>query len=152
MVDQKESASLQQSAASVLVVDDDEGLRRMFGVALKQIGCAVREAANGEQAYEMLLAGFFDLVVTDIQMPVMDGLALIEKIKENFPQMPIVVVTGQGPGIIATGAYGPATVLQKPFPLSALQGAVKIALNRPKGDLTNTKAAEKASRAVLSQP
>ncbi len=124
----------------------------MFGVALKQLGLAVQEAANGQQAYEMLLADHFDLVVTDLQMPVMDGLVLIAKMKENFPQIPIVVVTGQWPGMIATGAYGPTAVLQKPFPLSALQGAVKIALNRPKSDLNHTSASEKGGRVVFSQP
>jgi DNA-binding NtrC family response regulator len=106
-----------------LVVDDNESIADMFAAALRMIGFSVLKAGNGMQAYECFLSHPVDLVITDVQMPLMDGLTLTQRINCHSPQTPVVIVTGHG---FAKKDQNPAelsifAVLHKPFRLSALQ-------------------------------
>jgi DNA-binding NtrC family response regulator len=111
------------SQMAVLVVDDDESIRNMVGCALAIIGFKVVKAANGMQAFECLLENPVDLVITDLQMPVMDGLALTHRVNRHCPQTPVVIVTGRG-WLDENETHNELSVfavLQKPFRLDKLQ-------------------------------
>lgn len=114
--------------ATVLVVDDEESLRRLVIRALHGVGFAVLEADNGASALALLTApGPVHLVISDIHMPVMDGLALARELRRARPQLPILFITGrESPGL--TGE-----VLRKPFGPDALLTAVARMLSRPAG-------------------
>jgi two-component system, chemotaxis family, chemotaxis protein CheY len=79
----------------ILVVDDDEATRELLRDYLSDVGYDVAVAADGRQACRALNAFRVDLVVTDLEMPVMDGLQLIRWLRDAWPACPIVLVTGR---------------------------------------------------------
>lgn len=78
----------------VLVVDDDPELRQMVVCALQNRGYRAEGAEDGLQALTCLQQGSFDMVVTDFQMPRLDGLALLREIRRLEPPLPVVILTG----------------------------------------------------------
>ncbi len=102
----------------ILVVDDEETIREVVCSMLNQAGYKTRQAASGMDALELLNCGEqFELVLSDMMMPEMDGIALLEKIKERYPDVPVVMVTAvhdisTALGSIRQGAYD---YLLKPF-------------------------------------
>ena len=102
----------------ILVVDDEETIREVVSSMLNQAGYKTRLATSGMEALELLSCGDeFELVLSDMMMPEMDGIALLEKIKERFPDVPVVMVTAvhdvsTALGAIRQGAYD---YLLKPF-------------------------------------
>lgn len=78
----------------ILIVDDDEDIRMIFSFIFRDL-CEVKLAENGLVAYGMIQQnnGDFDLVITDYNMPHMDGIVLSAKIKELYPSMKVVLVT-----------------------------------------------------------
>ena len=81
------------ATAKILVVDDDAGIREMLLLALRRNGWQTEGAADGREALSWLGQQRFDVVVTDIQMPRMDGLALLRAIRSLPQPMPVVVQT-----------------------------------------------------------
>jgi len=81
----------------ILIVEDEPDLREVFSEMLRMLGCDVSEAGNGKQALEALKSKKFDALFTDLQMPEMDGGALIRAIYEmHLPENPyIYVMTGR---------------------------------------------------------
>ena len=69
---------------SVLVVDDNEALREVIALMLSGCGCRCESARNGVEAIQKLQRSRFDAVVTDLEMPVMDGIALTRKLRQYF--------------------------------------------------------------------
>jgi two-component system, chemotaxis family, chemotaxis protein CheY len=90
------------TGASILVVDDSRSLRMAVRVALSGAGHAVYEAADGVEGLAALSAGRFDLIVTDLSMPEMDGIEMIRHIRRS-------PVHGAVPIILLTGASDPAS-------------------------------------------
>ena len=89
----------------VLVVDDSEVDRRLVGGLLeKHGGCQVAYAPDGKVALQQFEAGVPDLVLTDLPMPEMDGLALVAAIKDDYPLTPVILMTAQGSEEIASEA------------------------------------------------
>ena len=82
----------------ILVVDDSRSLRQMLVFTLQQAGYAVSEAVDGMEAYEMASKQTFDLVLTDQNMPRMDGLTLIRDLRHQagFVDTPLLVLTTEG--------------------------------------------------------
>lgn len=83
----------------MLVVDDSPTMRQLLKFAIKRLGpVRILEAGNGEEALAHLLTERVDLMLTDINMPVMDGLTLIDRVRSDPAKaaMPIVVVTTEG--------------------------------------------------------
>src|SRR5262245_17006419 len=89
---------------SVLVVDDSAMDRRLAGSLLKKHGLSPIYAANGLEALAAVQQSPPDLVVTDLQMPELDGLELVEAIRQKFPFVPIVLMTAHGSEEIAVRA------------------------------------------------
>jgi DNA-binding NtrC family response regulator len=83
-------------ADRILVVDDEEIIRESISFILRKEGYAVTEAANGKVAYEKFLAESFDLIVTDLEMPEMKGIELLDKITRVNAQSLVVIITAYG--------------------------------------------------------
>ncbi len=91
----------------VLVVDDSATDRRLAGGLLeKKAGWEVYYAANGREAMEILELHLPDVVVTDLDMPEMNGLELVEAVKEEYPLVPVLLMTAKGSEEIAVQALG----------------------------------------------
>ena len=80
----------------ILVVDDEENLRRVTQIKLQQAGYEAMTASDGRQALEVLSKHPQDLVVTDLKMPGMSGIDLLQRVKEEYPEVIVVVVTAFG--------------------------------------------------------
>ena len=78
----------------ILVVDDDIDFRQLSAALLTDAGYEVVHTGSGEDAHKILGADAFDLVVTDMMMPGMGAPGLVKLIKEKWPDMPIIAVTG----------------------------------------------------------
>lgn len=109
-----------------LVVDDEPRVRDMVGEFLLRQGSTVETAANGREALEKFHQQDIDLVITDRGMPEMNGDALAEAIKEESPNMPIIMLTGFGEMMISTEdrPVGVDVILSKPVTPAALRQAV----------------------------
>jgi PAS domain S-box-containing protein len=80
----------------LLLVDDEEGVRRFLGLSLEELGYEVETAEHGRAALDVFDTFMPDIVFTDIKMPVMDGIELLKKIKERSPDTEVVMITGHG--------------------------------------------------------
>lgn len=78
----------------ILIVDDEASIRKLVERLLSSQGYKTYLADNGEQAFEMLTESIFDIVITDVAMPEMDGIELTKRIVEFFPS-DVIVMTGQ---------------------------------------------------------
>jgi signal transduction histidine kinase len=78
----------------ILVVEDEEIIRMMFKQSFSNWGFKVDTAENGKDALEKCQRGFFNIVVTDLNMPVMDGMELLKRLKTKWPYLEVIVVTG----------------------------------------------------------
>jgi DNA-binding response OmpR family regulator len=117
---------------SVLIVDDDDHLRRTMATALAREGLAIAEAASGEEAAVKADAGAFDLILLDLQLPDQDGLATLRKMRERGVAAAVAIVTGHGslPSAIEAMRLGAVDFLQKPFDPAALRALVATILAR----------------------
>jgi CheY-like chemotaxis protein len=122
---------LKRTKKRVLVVDDDAVLRDLLCKMFASIGLNAVPAENGREAYDLVQIGFFDLVITDLQMPVMDGWTLIKKLRRHSRRLPIVVITGQSPEDVfyISSEMSNCVFLYKPFTLKELTKAVIQALD-----------------------
>lgn len=82
---------------SFLVVDDSATMRQLIVMTLKKMGCTlISEAANGKAGLEKLAASPVDVVLTDIDMPEMNGLEFIQQARPQFPNLPIIILSTHG--------------------------------------------------------
>jgi CheY-like chemotaxis protein len=82
---------------TILVVDDSQAERRLIGGLLqKSLNCKVEYAANGEEALAIMNQSAAELIVTDLAMPVMDGLELVAAVRHDFPDVPVILMTAYG--------------------------------------------------------
>jgi len=108
--------------ASLLVVDDDESTRAMLSLALSHRGYDVATASGGGEAIKALRAGRFDVLVTDIHMPDVDGLALCEVARAVQPRIGVVLITGfqTDRNVLEAFRGGASAYLRKPVELPLL--------------------------------
>lgn len=117
--------------ARILVVDDETGIIVVLSEMLKRLGYEVYTASDGREALQKLSPGGFNLVVTDIIMPHVDGLELIREIQKKHPAVKVIAISGgsleSGPeGYLSVAKdIGAARCLTKPFMLSELAALVK---------------------------
>lgn len=115
----------------ILVVDDEETIREIVSSMLRSAQFQTRQASSGMEALSLLESGQeFDLVLSDLMMAEMDGIALLEKAKERFPAMPVVMVTAVHDIQVALQALrnGAYDYLLKPFEKEQLLATVRRAL------------------------
>src|SRR6202162_4373069 len=118
--------------ARILIAEDEEALCALCARALANDGHDVMTAPDGSAALDMLVRekGRFDILLTDVRMPIMDGIALALAAARDFPDLTILLMTGYADQ--RERAHGLEAlihdVITKPFTLATLRGAVKEAL------------------------
>ena len=139
---------------SVLLVDDEPMLRRIYRRQLTAAGFEVVEAANGRIALELTRVREFDVVVSDIRMPDMGGLELVERLSLEAPGLPVVLVSGCSDFGSAQAArdYGAIDCLAKPVRLSELLRCVSLAIGQRRGFVEPANAEPRDSETRLVVP
>jgi YesN/AraC family two-component response regulator len=116
--------------SKILLVDDDDSLRRMLHITLQQLGHTVIEARNGKDAVMLQSRESFDVMLTDIVMPEKEGLETILEFRRKFPEVAVIAMSGGGrmpPAHYLSMAkmLGARAVLTKPFSTEDLAAALK---------------------------
>jgi CheY-like chemotaxis protein len=123
---------------TVLVVDDDPSIRALIRLYLEGAGYAVTEAADGRRGMRILSEAAVDLVILDIFMPEMDGLEVLQELREHCRACKVMAISG-GSAKVGMDLLGHATifgadsVLEKPFDESTLIAKVEDLIGPPRG-------------------
>ena len=80
----------------ILIAEDDRELRQLFTHVLVKSGYTVKGVGNGQEALDALDTDYYDLIVTDIMMPVMDGYELVRQLRESSSTTPVLMITAKG--------------------------------------------------------
>ena len=114
----------------ILIVDDEINIRFVLSAMLKKEGYAVASAADGLEALQFLKTGRIDVVVTDLKMPHLDGMGLLNRITEQFPEVPVIIITAYGTVATAVEALkkGALDYITKPFELDDLKHVISKAV------------------------
>jgi DNA-binding NtrC family response regulator len=114
----------------ILVVDDEPDVREMLSVALSQAGYEVDDAADGFAALAKVSRYRPDLVLTDLRMPGMTGVDLLERMRRIHGDVPVILATGLETWDLCTAAeaYGAVTCLVKPIDVEDLVWNIEMAL------------------------
>jgi DNA-binding NtrC family response regulator len=135
---------------NVLVVDDDFHMRVAMKESLSKAGYAVSFAEDGTRAVDEIKRQLFDIVITDVKMPHMNGIDLLKHVKDAHPFLPVILVTAYGTiqdavSVIKEGAFD---YIQKPFNTETLYNVVKRALGVNGGKIIYS---SRAMREVLNK-
>jgi len=111
----------------ILLVDDDAMALKTIGNALVERGHDVTTASDGLEALRRMSEGVPDLVVCDIQMPGMDGLAFLREARERFPEVPVILTTGDRDVDTAVAGFrgGATDYVKKPINLQELLACIE---------------------------
>mgnify|MGYP001568584512 CR=1 FL=1 len=121
---------------NILLVDDEEINRQTIGDFLSRRGHRVRMAPDGAEALRLMDGDPPDLVISDIEMPGMDGIAFLKAIRGRFPDLPVILMTGYATVDTAIAALRSRAYdyLKKPIRLQELQACIqRIGGNRLSG-------------------
>lgn len=120
----------QRKPARLLLVDDDPGLLKLLGMRLSSEGYTVTTAESGAEGLKVLTREKIDLVISDLRMDEMDGMALFAEIQKGQPGMPVIILTAHGsiPDAVAATQRGVFSFLTKPVDRDALYQAIDNAL------------------------
>jgi len=124
----------------VLIIDDENIVRVSCERTLSPEGYEVRLAQNGLDGLKMLEQEGFDIVLTDLKMPDMDGIEILRKVKEGWPSTEVIIITGYQTVDTAVKAikFGAYNYIEKPFTPDTLLSAVDEALANKKKQAGNT--------------
>lgn len=116
----------------ILVVDDEQSLREVLSIMLKRAGYVVTSVADGEEAIEHLNKEIFDLVITDLRMPKVDGMEVLKAVKSASPETVVLVITAFATADSAVEAMkqGAYDYLTKPFQVDEVQLIIRNALEK----------------------
>jgi DNA-binding response OmpR family regulator len=120
--------------ANILLVDDDDALRKMLGIALRRLGHDVVEVPNGLTAWEKFVAKPADVVIMDLIMPEKEGLETIMQFRRNGAKTKILAISGGGridarDMLSIAEQFGADKVLAKPFTNAELSASLKALLS-----------------------
>jgi DNA-binding NtrC family response regulator len=134
--------------APILVVDDESEMRSALSHALTRGGFSVENAASGTEALVKLKKDAFSMVITDLKMPEMSGMEVLDAVKKISPKVPVIMITAFGSIHNAVEAMqeGATDYLLKPFSFETLENTVKKVLKSTDGN-TNTKLSKQNSMA-----
>ncbi|HUF04931.1 MAG TPA: sigma-54 dependent transcriptional regulator [Aridibacter sp.] len=141
--------------ARILVVDDEKNLRLVVQKELARIGHEVEVAMNGEEAWEFLEDRDFDVMLSDINMPKLDGMALLRRLSENLPDPPeVIMLTGQATVETAIEAMklGAYDYLTKPYRINELTMLVSQAAEKHELKTDNQRMKAQIERTSSSMP
>ena len=139
------------SQARILVVDDDKNIRRTVSMALESLNYFVHTAFDGKDAMVQLTGDRYDLIITDLKMPGMNGMELLEQAIAKYPEIKIVLISAHGTVDNAVDAMklGAVDFLQKPFTPKELRNLVHNVLETESAEaesISEYKAILKAAR------
>ena len=120
------------NVSRVLLIDDEEDLRLSTAQALELAGLDVVTVDNADHVFELIGYSFDGIIVSDIRMPGMDGMTLLQKVRELDAEIPVILVTGHGDVQLAVSAMrnGAYDFIEKPFSVQYLAGIIKRAIDR----------------------
>ena len=113
----------------ILIVDDDHAMRRvLFEVLSEKYEC--NTASTAEEALQFLQIESYDVIVTDLAMPGLDGMSLMKRVQLRDEDTPVILISGKGSGPLADQvmALGAFAYLSKPFDLSKLEAILERAI------------------------
>jgi CheY-like chemotaxis protein len=121
------TATVPRTRLKVLVADDDEPVRRFVAGALRGAGCEVLEACDGREATRLVNAHNLDVLITDLVMPVQEGLETTRTLRRQFPALGIIAMSGAFTGLMLEAArhLGADATLEKPFTARQVIDAVR---------------------------
>src|SRR5438132_4860061 len=116
--------------ATILIVEDEEKMRRLFDLVLRPEGYHLLQADSGEAGLKLLEEGGVDLVLTDLQMAKVSGLEVLEHVTRDYPDLPVVIITGYGTVKSAVEAMkkGAFDYISKPVDNDELKIVIRRAL------------------------
>ncbi|MCA1556763.1 MAG: sigma-54 dependent transcriptional regulator, partial [Acidobacteria bacterium] len=116
--------------ANILIVDDEQGMRQLLSLVFGRAGHQVRAAENGRRAVELLREASADLIISDVRMPDMGGIELLQAARELLPDVAVVMMTAFATVETAREAFklGADDFIQKPFDVDELKLIVEKAL------------------------
>ncbi len=134
----------------ILVIDDEQGIRDFLTYELASEGYVIVTANNGEEGVEKIKNEKFNLVISDIKMPKMDGMQALEMIKKIDPGIEVIMATGFGTveTAVASMKKGAYDFIQKPFNLEEIKSLIEKALE--KAELKSLVALYETSRAIFA--
>jgi two-component system cell cycle sensor histidine kinase/response regulator CckA len=124
------------AGVSVLVVDDEAAVRRFAARVLERDGYGVVEATDGAEALDLVKGGRapVDVVVSDIVMPRLNGVELMQALSASHPHLPVILMSGYATGALSElGIAAPCGILTKPFPAERLLAEVNRCAGRRDG-------------------
>lgn len=124
---------------TILVIDDEKGLLEVMSVVFRKEGYEVKTATSGAEGLDIINHKSIDLVITDIRMPHMSGMEVLRYVKENYPEIPVIVITAYGSISQAVEALkaGALDYIVKPFDVEELKILVSRALERKRLEQEN---------------
>ncbi len=116
----------------ILVVDDDEGTRELFHEVLAGEGYQVTLANNGQDALIQFRNDSFDLVITDLKMPVTDGLHFLQELRKTGSHADVIMITGHGAveSYLSAISLGAIEYIHKPIRIGELKRVVRSVLKK----------------------
>ncbi|MBU0571912.1 MAG: response regulator [Candidatus Omnitrophica bacterium] len=120
----------EKTKKKILIIDDEEGFLETTGAWLEKTGYIVLTAPDGEKAIEVMKATSPDLIIVDMGMPVMNGYAFYQRVKDmpGYQDVPVIVTTARIEMRDVLEAEGVAAFLSKPFSLKVLSAQVESLL------------------------
>lgn len=137
----------------ILIVDDDPSLLRLLGIRLSAAGYLVESAANAKIALGMLKSFYPQLVISDLRMEGMDGMALFEQIRQQSPNIPVIIMTAHGtiPDAINATKQGVFSFLTKPFESQQLLDTVGQAIRLQPSNSSNKEQEDRWREKIISR-
>lgn len=119
----------------ILIVEDEKSIRGLISIKLRKNGYEVQEAGNGKEGLKLIQKKIPDLVLTDIQMPVMDGFKLLGEINRLMLPLPAIVITGLSnvDDVIKSLRLGVRDFIRKPFNIHEMMKTIEKVFASPKG-------------------
>jgi DNA-binding response OmpR family regulator len=118
----------------ILIVEDDEAVRSFLRLALEAVGYDVVEATNGLEGLARYHQTTIGLIITDLEMPEMDGVTMIEALRSAQAQIPVIVISARQELFKRVQAFGVQYIFQKPFCLKELLSTVHTLMERTNTD------------------
>lgn len=118
--------------SKVLIVDDEEGIRLLYKEELEDEGYSTKVAASGEDALKILDSGGVDVVLLDIKMPGMDGVEVLRRIKDKWPELPVILCTAYPHYKQEFGTWASDAYVVKSADLKELKDTVRDVLEKNK--------------------
>lgn len=136
------------SKSKILIIEDDREISKVVAINLKDAGMEIQHAYNGGHGLEMAKTGGYNLIILDIMLPVLDGITVCKKIREDDPLTPIMMLTAKAEEIdrIIGLELGADDYMTKPFSIRELTARVRALLRRSQVAIQNAQNIENQSK------